>query len=57
MNKSDFLSMCHKKTTSGAETCGAFSQVMLGAIPLVMTDDYIKKVSKRPAQGRTAYAM
>ena len=29
-------------------------EVMLGAIPLVMTDDYIKKVTKRPAQERTA---
>ncbi len=54
MKKNDFLSVSHKKTTFGAETCGAFSQVMLGAIPLVMTDDYIKKVSKRPAQGWTA---
>jgi hypothetical protein len=54
MYKSDFLRICHTKTTFGVETCGAFSQVMLGAIPLVMTDDYIKKVSKRPAQGRAA---
>jgi hypothetical protein len=57
MYKSDFLRIRHTKTTFAVETCGAFSQVMLGAIPLVMTDDYIKKVSKRPAQGRAAYAM